>query len=41
MKDVYITRVSKFLPNEPVENDLMEARLGIINDSVSKENVLY
>lgn len=36
MKDVYITRISKFLPNRPVDNDLMEKILGIINGKVSK-----
>lgn len=36
MKDVYITRVSKFLPNEPVDNDTMEERLGFINGRASK-----
>jgi 3-oxoacyl-[acyl-carrier-protein] synthase III len=36
MKDVYITRVSKFLPNAPVNNDTMEERLGVINGKASK-----
>ena len=36
MKDVYITRVSKFLPNAPVDNDTMEERLGFINGKTSK-----
>lgn len=36
MKNVYITRVAKFLPNEPVENDAMEEKLGIINGKASK-----
>ncbi|WP_103863439.1 beta-ketoacyl-ACP synthase III [Aquimarina sp. I32.4] len=36
MKDVYITRISKYLPNEPVSNDQMEERLGILNGTVSK-----
>lgn len=36
MKDVYITRISKFLPNDPVDNDQMEERLGIIDGKVSK-----
>ncbi|MGB1307278.1 MAG: beta-ketoacyl-ACP synthase III [Oceanihabitans sp.] len=36
MKDVYITRVSKFLPNKPVTNDEMESKLGIINGNVSR-----
>ena len=36
MKDVYINKVSKFLPNAPVDNDTMEARLGVINGKTSK-----
>ncbi|MEX0273339.1 MAG: beta-ketoacyl-ACP synthase III [Flavobacteriaceae bacterium] len=36
MKDVYINRISKFLPNSPVTNDEMEERLGIINGKASK-----
>jgi len=36
MKDVYITRVSKFLPNDPVSNDEMEQVLGQINGKPSK-----
>ena len=36
MKDVYITRISKFLPNEPVDNDHMEEKLGYINGKTSK-----
>lgn len=36
MKNVYITRVAKFLPNEPVENEAMEEKLGIINGKTSK-----
>lgn len=36
MKNVYITRIAKFLPNEPVENDAMEEKLGIINGKTSK-----
>ncbi|MCB0427061.1 MAG: beta-ketoacyl-ACP synthase III [Mangrovimonas sp.] len=36
MKDVYITRVAKFLPNEPVSNDEMEEKLGVINGAESK-----
>ena len=31
MKNVYITRIAKFLPNDPVENEAMEEKLGIIN----------
>ena len=36
MKDVYITRVSKFLPNDPINNDQMEEKLGVINGMASK-----
>ncbi len=36
MSNVYITRIAKFLPNEPVENEQMEEKLGIINGQVSK-----
>jgi 3-oxoacyl-[acyl-carrier-protein] synthase-3 len=36
MKDVYITRISKFLPNAPVTNEQMEERLGVINGKASK-----
>ena len=36
MKDVYITRIAKFLPNKPIDNDQMEEKLGIINGRPSK-----
>ena len=36
MKDVYITRIAKFLPNEPIDNEQMEEKLGIINGKNSK-----
>lgn len=36
MKDVYITRISKFLPNKPISNDEMESKLGTINGKTSK-----
>lgn len=36
MKDVYITRISKFLPNDPISNDEMEIVLGLINGKPSK-----
>ena len=36
MKDVYITRISKILPNDPISNDEMENVLGQINDKPSK-----
>lgn len=36
MNDVYITRLSKFLPNKPIDNEQMEEKLGLINGSASK-----
>ena len=36
MQNVYVTRASKFLPNQPVDNDEMEDFLGIINQIPSK-----
>ena len=36
MKDVYITRISKVLPNDPISNDEMELVLGQINGQPSK-----
>lgn len=36
MKDVYITRISKFLPNDPIGNDRMESFLGQINGKPSR-----
>ncbi|RSK41372.1 beta-ketoacyl-ACP synthase III [Mangrovimonas spongiae] len=36
MKEVYITRISKFLPNRPISNDEMEDKLGAINGKTSK-----
>ncbi len=36
MKDVYITRIAKFLPNQPVDNEQMEEKLGVIDGRVSK-----
>ena len=36
MKEVYITRISKFLPNRPISNDEMEEKLGVINGKTSK-----
>jgi 3-oxoacyl-[acyl-carrier-protein] synthase-3 len=35
MKEVYLNRISKFLPNEPVTNDEIESRLGLINGNES------
>ncbi|EGV42902.1 StlD/DarB family beta-ketosynthase [Bizionia argentinensis JUB59] len=36
MKEVYITRIAKFLPNRPISNDEMEEKLGVINGKSSK-----
>jgi len=36
MTEVFITKVSKFLPNEPVSVDEMEKHLGYINNEASK-----
>lgn len=33
-KNVYITKLSSFLPNEPVENDEMEDSLGYIGGGI-------
>lgn len=40
MSEAYITRVSKFLPNEPVANDEMEVYLGYINGAKSKSKAI-
>ena len=36
MNKVYITKSAKFLPNEAVDNDQMEAKLGKIDNKESK-----
>ncbi|UWY29332.1 beta-ketoacyl-ACP synthase III [Flavobacterium sp. TR2] len=36
MFEVYITKAAKYLPNEAISNDEMEAYLGLINDTASK-----
>lgn len=36
MKEVYITKISKFLPNRPIGNDEMEDKLGVIDGKSSK-----
>lgn len=36
MKEVYINKTSKFLPNRPVTNDEMEGKLGMVNGKTSK-----
>ncbi|TNF32378.1 MAG: hypothetical protein EP314_00125, partial [Bacteroidetes bacterium] len=36
MKEVYITALAKFLPNDPVSNDEMETILGMIGGKPSR-----
>lgn len=36
MNNVYITRVSKFLPNQPISNEEMEQKLGFVDGKISK-----
>lgn len=36
MSEVYITKISKFLPNKPVLNDKMEDKLGLVDGKHSK-----
>ncbi len=40
MSPVYITRLAKFLPNDPVSNDQMESVLGMVNGKPSKARAL-
>jgi 3-oxoacyl-[acyl-carrier-protein] synthase III len=40
MEDVYITRIAKYLPNEPVSNDEMEGILGMVNGEPSRARLL-
>lgn len=40
MNEVYITKCSRFLPNEPVSNDEIETYLGLINNRYSKTRAL-
>lgn len=40
MRPVYITRLSKYLPNEPIGNDEMEQVLGMVNGKPSKARAL-
>ncbi|WP_276134640.1 beta-ketoacyl-ACP synthase III [Polluticoccus soli] len=40
MRPVYITRLSKFFPNDPVANDEMESVLGMVNDKPSKARAI-
>lgn len=36
LKEVFITKLSKFLPNEPIENDQVEHYLGMIDNTPSR-----
>lgn len=40
MKPVYITRLSKYLPNEPIANDEMENVLGKVNGNPSRARTI-
>lgn len=40
MSNVYINRIEKYMPNNPVTNDQMESRLGLINGNESKSKSL-
>ena len=40
MSNVYITKASTYLPNDPVSNDEMEDYLGLVNDTPSKARAL-
>ena len=40
MRDVFITRVSGFLPNKPVSNEDMESVLGLIDDRRSRARAI-
>ena len=40
MNSVYITKIEKYLPNDPVSNDEMEERLGFVNGNISKSRGL-
>ncbi len=40
MNEAYITKIEKFLPNQPVENHEMEQYLGLINEKESKSKSL-
>lgn len=39
-QSAFITRTSQFLPNDPVDNETMEDRLGLINDRPSRARKL-
>ncbi|WP_209389851.1 beta-ketoacyl-ACP synthase III [Chryseobacterium sp. RR2-3-20] len=40
MNEVFITKASTYLPNEPISNDEMESYLGLVNNTPSKARAL-
>ncbi|CAA7387603.1 beta-ketoacyl-ACP synthase III [Chryseobacterium fistulae] len=40
MNDVFITKASTYLPNDPISNDEMESYLGLVNNNPSKARAL-
>ncbi len=40
MSEAFITKVEKYMPNDPVSNDQMEQKLGLINGNESKSRAL-
>ncbi|RNA61293.1 StlD/DarB family beta-ketosynthase [Chryseobacterium nematophagum] len=40
MNDVFITKASTYLPNDPISNDEMESYLGLVNNTPSKARAL-
>ena len=40
MGDVFVNRLSKFLPNEPVSNDDIELYLGMVDDKPSRARAI-
>lgn len=40
MNEVFITKASTYLPNEPISNDEMESYLGMVNNTPSKARAL-
>jgi 3-oxoacyl-[acyl-carrier-protein] synthase-3 len=40
LKEVFINRLSKFFPNEPVSNEEIEAYIGMINDTPSRSRAI-
>lgn len=40
IKEAYITRISKFLPHDPISNEELESVLGYVNDQPSKSRAI-